>query len=118
MKDSMDAKLAVGPFDGQTSDESQENLPSHLVATMWLCMLTSLDTDSLESLGDCNMAVAFDLGIAVQVSDEEDVPLAELMAEVFEFYNEKMELTLPSAKLGVAMATSYQKAQSVQHRVH
>ncbi|MBY6185216.1 hypothetical protein KUV89_00990 [Marinobacter hydrocarbonoclasticus] len=117
MKDSMETKLAVGPFDG-SKEEPEENLPSHLVATMWLCMLTSLDTDSLEALGDCNMAVAFDLGIAVQVSDEEDVPLPELMAEVFEFYNEKMDLTLPSMKLGTAMAGSYRKAQSVQHRMH
>ncbi|MBY5991295.1 hypothetical protein [Ferrimonas balearica] len=113
----MDTKLAVGPLESH-ADDGQENLPSHLVATMWLCMLTSLDTDSLEALGDCNMAVAFDLGIAVQVADEEKLPLAELMAEVFEFYNEKMDLSLPSAKLAVAMAGSYQRAQEVQHRVH
>ncbi|MBY5920687.1 hypothetical protein [Ferrimonas balearica] len=114
----METKLAIGPFGSQSGTENEENLPSHLVATMWLCMLTSLDTDSLEALGDCNMAVAFDLGIAVQVSDEENVPLAELMAEVFEFYNEKMELTLPSAELGVAMAGSYHRAQAVQNRIH
>ncbi len=118
MKDSMEAKLAIGPFDGQSTEENSENLPSHLVATMWLCMLTSLDKDSLASLGDCNMAVAFDLGVAVQVAEEEHVPLAELMAEVFEFYNEKMELSLPSAQLGVAMAGSYQRAQAVQTRLH
>lgn len=114
MKQGMDTKLAKGPLDTQGGDE----LPSHLVATMWLCMLSSLDQDSLDTIGDCNMAVAFDLGIAVQVAEEQQIPLDEIMAEVFEYYNERMDMDLASRKLATLVAERYQRSLTESQVIH
>ncbi len=114
MKQGMDTKLEQGPLDTQGGDE----LPSHLVATMWLCMLSSLDQDSLDTIGDCNMAVAFDLGIAVQVAEEQQIPLNEIMAEVFEYYNERMDFGLASHRLATAVADRYQASLEGSRQLH
>ncbi|SHG97957.1 hypothetical protein [Ferrimonas marina] len=117
----MDSKtsqqIVSGPWDNR-SNEMEEQLPSALVATMWLCLLQAVEQRYLDELGDCNMAVAFDLGIAVQVAEEESIPLADLMVEVFEFYNEKLELSLPSTPLAVQVARNYETALQTQHLLH
>ncbi|WP_298442242.1 hypothetical protein [uncultured Ferrimonas sp.] len=115
MKDEITKTLQTGPM---PADSSGDQLPSGLVATMWMCLLASVDKQHLEEIGDCNMAVAFDLGIAVQVAEEEVIPLPDLMVEVFEFYNEKLELTLPSKVMAKQVAESYYHAQVAQKQLH
>ncbi|GAA4885879.1 hypothetical protein [Ferrimonas pelagia] len=113
----IDSEVLIGPW-YQRTEAVDEQLPSSLVATMWLCMLASVDKSHLEMIGDCNMAVAFDLGIAVQVAEEELIPLPEMMAEVFQFYNDKLELGLPSLILANQVAASYRASQQSQHQLH
>ncbi len=113
----IDSEALIGPW-YQRTEEVDEKLPSALVATMWLCMLKGLDPEHLEALQDCNMAVAFDLGIAAQVAKDDDVPLSAMLAEVFEFYNERLCLSLPSLTLGERIALHYRLSQTAQEQLH
>lgn len=101
-----------------TPTDGFEQLNSGLVATMWLCMLATLEQKHMDELGEAKAEVAFDLGIAVQVSEEELVPLPDMMAEVFNFYNEQLELSLPSTQLAKLVAESYYQAKLAQNKLH
>ncbi|GAA5188467.1 hypothetical protein [Ferrimonas gelatinilytica] len=113
----IDSEALIGPW-YQRTEEVDEQLPSAMVATMWLCMLKGLEPEHLEALQECNMAVAFDLGIAAQVASDDQVPLAAMLAEVFEFYNERLCLSLPSMTLGERVALHYQMADTAQSQLH
>ncbi|WP_156904867.1 hypothetical protein [Ferrimonas senticii] len=102
----------------QSAASADEQLPSGLVATMLLCVLTSVDREHLDELGDSNVALAFDLGIAVQVAEEEQAPLPDLLAEVFSFYNRQLQMSMPTKRLGMKVAERYYKSQEHDHQVH
>ncbi|QIZ76377.1 hypothetical protein [Ferrimonas lipolytica] len=99
-------------------DDSTDSLPNGLLATMMLCLLAAVDKQHLEQFGDSNMELAFDLGIAVQVAEEETIPLPDIMVEVFELYNRKLALTLPSKQLAKQVAESYYHAQFAKQHLH
>ncbi|TKB48465.1 hypothetical protein FCL40_12200 [Ferrimonas sediminicola] len=83
--------LEAGPLEGRA--QVDQEVSSGAVAEMWLCLLTNLKKHEVNALGDCNMALAFDLELAVRVAQRESQPVAAVMGEVLAYYNDRLSLS-------------------------
>ncbi|SDJ53676.1 hypothetical protein SAMN04488540_109103 [Ferrimonas sediminum] len=108
-------RLTQGAQDSQTP---VMEVPSKQVASMWLCLLAVLTKEQVQALGDCNLALAFDLGVAVRMAEEEQQSLTLVITEVLAFYNDKLGLALDAAGLAPLIATQVYRSQQVQHHRH
>ncbi|MFI3246353.1 MAG: hypothetical protein R3Y10_07675 [Ferrimonas sp.] len=99
--------------ESRADQEQIKQLSQGLAATLYHCMMNSVEPAHMDELGEADIDVAVDLGIAVQVAEEQVVPLPELMVEVFELYNQKLEIELPSQILANNVAAHYHWLQSM-----
>ncbi|BDY05490.1 MULTISPECIES: hypothetical protein [unclassified Ferrimonas] len=108
--------LDAGPLEGRA--QVDQEVTSGAVADMWLCLLTNLEQHEVNALGECNMALAFDLELAVRVAERECQPVASVMGEVLAFYNDKLALSLDCDELAPRLAVSASRQRRGGSQLH
>jgi len=103
--------LNKGPLDDYYNGE-EANLPSHIVATMMLCIISAFEKSQLDILEDCQLALAFDLGLATKIAEEKELSVVDIFSDVLHFYNDKLEINLSVELSSQRLAYHYQLSQS------